>query len=313
MTLLEQLVDGAAGDTIPVATLLRQLKVVAARTDTPPLDQWVRHELEGYPNTDGLPDYRGPFDVIVLGDFLGPFNSGLRNVPIPPMTFPEDWRKGPLFQVSFTEPVAELERMAEQDDYRTVWSPDVVRAYNARVEQGKIQRTVVEGHVLAQATRAVPGATIAAVLDNVRTRILDLALRLEQAAPAAGQPDAAAESKAQATQVINNYFNGSATNVAIGSTNVTQTAHLPAPGDQDALLRYLGAAGVPPHDLVELEQALDADRTAAGGTHPAGPGAKVMAWAARFGADLASNAAGGMIAAGLGPVIGHALKAFFGG
>lgn len=47
MTLLKDLLDGAAGDTVPVATLLRQLKIVAARTEAAPLADWVRHELEG--------------------------------------------------------------------------------------------------------------------------------------------------------------------------------------------------------------------------------------------------------------------------
>jgi hypothetical protein len=37
VTLIQDLVDGAAGDTVPVTTLLRQLKVIAIRTNAAPL------------------------------------------------------------------------------------------------------------------------------------------------------------------------------------------------------------------------------------------------------------------------------------
>jgi hypothetical protein len=74
------------------------------------------------------------------------------------------------------------------------------------------------------------------------------------------------------------------------------------------LLRYLGAAGVPPRHLIELEEALDADRSDAGGTHPPSPGARVKAWVARTVTDLGTNAVGGAIAT----AITSGLAAFFG-
>jgi len=75
MTRLEELVEGASGQDLPVATLLSKVKVVAARLKTAPLERWVDHELMGYRGDDELPDYRGSFDTPVFGMFGGPFGS----------------------------------------------------------------------------------------------------------------------------------------------------------------------------------------------------------------------------------------------
>lgn len=311
MTLLSELVSGASGDTVPVATLLRQLKVIAARTEAAPLAEWVRHELDGYPSADDVPSYRGPLGAVVLGDFVGVANSQIRNFAIPPGTFPPEARDSGLFQLWLTQPVAELGQLATRESTLIVWPPDAVTAYNHGVRLGIIQGIVRDDMVLVQATRPVPAAVFVGVLDAVRTRVLDLALELEAAAPGAGQPDAPAETKAQAAQVVNYHFNGPATNVAIASTKVTQsvTVALPARGDEAALLRYLGAHGVDPSRLVELREALEHDRADAGGQHPPTAGARVKAWMATALTDLGTNAAGGVIGAALTAGLG----AFFGG
>lgn len=222
MTLIQELVDGAAGDTVPVATLLRQLMVVAARTDTAPLADWVRHELEGYPMSEVVPAYRGPFPVHVVGDFTGMMGSGVTNLPIAPMTVPEEIRPDHLFNVSFADPVAELGQLALHPKLEMAWPADVVRAYNGLVAQGKIRRIVRGDMVLVTAKYGIPTSTVVGVLDAVRTRILELVLELEKVAPTAGQPDAPPATKAETARVVNYHLHGTAMNVAIGSTDVTQ-------------------------------------------------------------------------------------------
>ena len=57
----------------------------------------------GYSGAD-LPEYRGPFDAIVLADVYGPFGSATKNYPLPPLAFPEDMRDGRLFKALVTHP-----------------------------------------------------------------------------------------------------------------------------------------------------------------------------------------------------------------
>ena len=49
MTALDDLIDGASGDDVPVATLLRKVKVLASRLRSVAFEEWVDHELTGYP------------------------------------------------------------------------------------------------------------------------------------------------------------------------------------------------------------------------------------------------------------------------
>lgn len=112
MSLLDEIIHGASEDSQSVATLLRRVKVLASRLDAVSLDEWVGHELAGYPDTESLPAYRGPFPAEVLGTFAGPFNSSIRAAPVPSVGFPADMREGWMFKVAFTEPISELEQLS---------------------------------------------------------------------------------------------------------------------------------------------------------------------------------------------------------
>jgi hypothetical protein len=303
VTLIQEIIDGASGE-IAVPTLLRKFKIVAARTQTDRLADWVSQELHGYESSDDLPEYRGPFDALVLGHFVGAFSSEIKNVPIAPSTFPADMRESHLFKLWLMNPIAEIEEMAQQESAQIAWPADALRYYNYGIQQGLIHHTVREDMALATAVRPIARQVFVGVLDAVRTRVLDLALDLERVAPDAGQPDAPDEARIEAARVINTYnFHGSS-NVAIGSTNVSQTVNLPARNDEPALLRFLAAIGVAPRDLVDLQKALEEDRTDAEGHHHAAPGHRVAAWMGRASTQLGTGAGAGLLVEGI--------KAFFG-
>jgi hypothetical protein len=80
MTLLEQIQNEAVDAKSDLATVLRKCRVLAARLKHKEFTNWIKHELDGYPE-DGIPEYR-----ILLGQaqgkFLGPMGSGLNNVPL---------------------------------------------------------------------------------------------------------------------------------------------------------------------------------------------------------------------------------------
>jgi hypothetical protein len=294
VTLLDDIVAGSSG-TAPVSTLLRQLKVVAARTGTGGLAEWVERELNGYANSEELPAYRGPFDTIVLGQFMGPFGIELQNVPIPPSTLPEKLRDTALFKLFVLESVGRVETWAAQPDVTFHWSPDSVRFYNAGLGRGTIKPVVRTDMALATAVRPIDTSIFISVLDAVRNRILDLSLELERAAPGAGEPDASAEVKEQAAQVVNHYNFYGSSNVAIASENVTQTVQPPGPGDTEGLMRYLGAAGVDPAQLVGLQRAVDEDRMDDEQDETPGRWSRARAWFAGASTDVATGAFGGAI------------------
>jgi hypothetical protein len=300
VTLLDDIIEDASG-TVAVTTLLRKLRIVASRTDTAKLGEWVTRELEGYLGRDDLPPYRGPIPIPVVGDFYGAFNTSAQGVGIPPSTFPEELRDGPLFTLRFSNPLAEIEEMATRESLHDAWPSDAVRYYNHAVLRGTVTRIVREDMALGQARKPVPRQIFVGVIDAVRNRVLELALEIEKVAPGAGQQAVTANEKADVGSVVNNIFTfQAAANVAVGSTNVTQTVGLPACGDQAALLRYLGAIGVEPQRVVDLQAALEADRIA---NHKS-QGPKVTAWLGDVTTAVTTGVATSAILA--------ALKAYFG-
>lgn len=305
MSLLSDLVDGASGDQAAVSTLLRKVKVIAARLKTGELETWVEHELVGYEEDDPLPEYRGPFDAQVYGHFTGPFGSQYTNAPIPSIGFPENLRKGHLFHLTFPQPIAELERLAATTDgvLSNDWQADAVAYTNQLIKRGEVQ--LYEGMYLAQATRRVSPQQIHAIVDTVRTRILDLALALERLAPNAGETGDNDLDPSTLRPIVMNVWGG-AQNIALGSRDFEQTLALLQPGDTAGLFAYLTSIGVSDDDLEELRTALDADAQEQSGLGP-----RVREWIGT--ASLkAAQAAGTGAASAIASLAVKAISAHFG-
>lgn len=205
MTFLLDFINDAQGET-SVKALLRKLKTLAVFTDTPELKKWADLEIGGYPSDASLiPAYRGPFPVLVLGHFRG-FVNEIKNFQIPPSTFPEKLRDTQLFNVHLIQGVAEIEGYAASEQVEFAWSPDAVRAYNAGIHLGKIQRCVADDCQLLAARFVINRSQFEGVLDAIQNKALDLALELYPVAPEAGEPDADMTTNEAARSIIKQYI-----------------------------------------------------------------------------------------------------------
>lgn len=286
-----------------MSTLLRKLKVLSSRTGATRLGEWVTHELGGYQGAE-LPPYRGPIEAIVLGHFVGIGGSEMRNVQIPPMSFPKDMRESGLFVLRLGQALAEVEQLATKEFVNLAWPPDAVQYYNYGIHRGTIQRIVRQDMVLASAHRPVGREIFVGVIDGVRNRVLDLALELEQVVPEAGQPNAPEETKGKATDVVNTFNFFAPSNVAVSSSDFKQTIKVAA-GDEQALMQALRSYGVAEQEIESLQQAIADDRAEVGGANPPQPGSRVLGWMAKVTSEIGTGTAVGLIV--------EAVKAFFGG
>jgi hypothetical protein len=314
VTLLSDLIEDASGDNVPLAVLLRRVKVLAARLRTGPLANWVDHELAGYGSEAELPSYRGPFDAAAVGHFAGPFNSEIRNAPIPTVSFEENVRStfAPFFTVEFRQGVATLEDIVDRsastggtDSLHVAWPADAVAYANQLWQQGKVQW--YEGMGLISAWTPISAGQITGVLDTVRTRVLDLALAVEAEDPTAGERVSSAIAPERATNIFNTVVMGG--NLAIQSVNVTQT--MPPPATEAELFQRLTELGMAPELVSELEEALQADRDSGEAT-PTEPGSKVKAWLGKA-TMLAAKAGSGVAVGASGDVVAQLVMGLFGG
>lgn len=304
-SVLGDLIDGASGDEMRVATLLRKVKIVAARVETPVLEEWVEHELNGYPTEGPLPDYRARHDVEVRGDFTGPYGSSMTAALIPPSSIVPKTSVdlSDLFAMEWREPISEIESFLrpDGDTVQAQWPADAVSYVNGLINRGEVR--LYEGMYLVSAYRLLSGPAIAALIDRVRTRILDLALALEGVSPNVGGVELAATDRDQAQSVVFNMFGGSA-NIALGPDAI-QTANAVMVGDREGLFEALQALGVGSRELVSLETALDAD------TGQPGLGPRVREWLGERAVEAAS-AGGKSAAAETAKLVARAVASYFG-
>lgn len=310
---LSDVIDAATGGTVAVADLLRMTKVLAARMNTPPLLDWVDHELAGYPRDAALPEYRGPFPVGVTSEWSGPFSSVLHNVPIPPSAVPQELRDAGAFVIEWRESVSEVQRLSQVDEpLHFPWPTDVVGRLNQQMRRGDLKalQGIAPMHGIVRARRLVSPATASAVLDNVRTRVLSLALDLEKVMPDAGEPGATLTDPAAVASVINVIY-GHGNTLAIDSPGAVQMPAIAA-GDLAGLLDALAQLGCDPEDLDELGQAIradDAEEPEAEEQRGPGPRVKTFMGKAALGGLKTAGQAGLQEGAKL---LGECVRAYYG-
>ena len=83
MSLLQQIQESVVEEGSCLSSILLKLRLLASRLGSEALEEWVKHESEGYPVDSNVPPYR-IVGVSYSGTFSGPFGAGIQNAPIPP-------------------------------------------------------------------------------------------------------------------------------------------------------------------------------------------------------------------------------------
>jgi AbiTii len=202
MSLLRRIQDATVDPKFQLADILRMCKILAARLEHPLFKEWIKQELNGYDdNKEQLPDYRVLRNLGCRGDFFGPFGSGLKNAPIPPIYLPEEFREAVstkyVFQsVSALESNVGQANQSNQSILRMLWAADAVVLLGS---------DIYESMVCGQAWTDIPTAALVAILDTIKSRILDFVIEIEAEAPNAG--DAEPGKKPIPDKEINYIFN----------------------------------------------------------------------------------------------------------
>jgi hypothetical protein len=186
MSLLRRIQDATVDPKFQLANILRMCKILAARLEHPIFKEWIKQELNGYDEDKKyLPDYRVLRNLGSRGDFFGPFGSGLKNAPIPPLCLPEEFReavstKYVFLSISALESTVSQANQSKQGSLRMVWAADAVVLLGS---------DIYESMICGQAWTDIPTSALVAVLDTVKSRILDFVIEIEAEAPNAGDAE----------------------------------------------------------------------------------------------------------------------------
>lgn len=241
MSLLREIQNAAVDASVPIATLLRKCKILAARLGNDQFKAWIDNELNGYSSKEDLPAYR-IVRVNSKGHFSGPFQSGLKNADIPMTCMPENLRDN-LSYTYLTSAAAGLEDLigrCERGVLSEPWNPDIAAHFGG---------DIYEGMACMQAWKVIPISAVVSAVDTIRTRVLNFALEIEEEAPEAGEapPNTIPLPQDRVQQIFNTNIYGTVQNLANASPGATQNATYSEQNSElfRSVLEALSTSGAP--------------------------------------------------------------------
>ena len=162
----------ALAEDKPIGPILMKLRLVAAKLGSHHLEEWVKFEAEGYPQGFQLPDYR-ILAMAFIGQFSGPFGSGIKDAPIPPYLIGkiagEKWVHFQLRQSA-----ASVDCIVEEGNGLNLDLSDLSLL---------IQGQVYENMACNQLSGYISHSAIVEATNAIRNRLLALTIELERQIP----------------------------------------------------------------------------------------------------------------------------------
>ena len=185
---LEQTIDALSDPDVPLPAALRRLYVVARRIGSADLAATITAELDGYPLSSAVPEYRQLAGLRVTVRFDG-FGGSADHLHVAADELPTHLA-GALSGIELRQPVAELEALTSpegENDPRLELPLAWTAAYRELAAQRKAPG--FEMMVANAAYISMPRTHLRGLLDRLRGAALKLALDLEQVSTQAGTPD----------------------------------------------------------------------------------------------------------------------------
>jgi hypothetical protein len=246
MKLLDEIVELASGEAGSVATLLRKCLVLAHTLKSERLKTWADKELNGYAQSDEIPEYRKT-PATAKGLFVGPFGAQIKNQPLPSAVLKKEHRHFTDSAILF-QPIAAYQNVGGKSSFMIEWPPDLTMYY---------QKAFIEHYVLNRAWQEIPGSVFVGLIDTIKTRVLRFALELRDDLGVVSDNLNEVPKEKIDQSITMNIFGG---NNVIASQDVTYIHTIEVgEGDWAALMKALQSLGVGTSEIAELQSALEED------------------------------------------------------
>jgi hypothetical protein len=287
MALLHQIQESLLDETIDLAPALLKFKFLASKLGSEPLEDWIHHEMQGYPAGVEIPDYRVA-NLTYTGNFANSVHQ-YTNHPIPAALIlqhtSEEWLSHDI-----REGMSAIDHLTKGATNGGKVGIDVSGLL--LVLQGKIY----ERMVIQSISASFPITVLLCLQTAVRTRLLDLTIAIEKRLPASAeitigtQGTTNPKEEVAVTQIFHQTVYGDMTNVASSGSNGTVNVNV-TKGESRSLQAALQKLGFDESEANELV-AIAADEKPDTPDQPFG--AKARAWIGK----RISKGADGVLAAG---------------
>ena len=275
MSLLDEIRSDLINESTSLSNTLRKAKVLSSEIGLPEFREWVDFELSGYTDRDKVPNYR-QIRPTNFGTFAGPFQSGAQNVVLPTYKLPKEVKDFAEHMIFF-DGVGALEAQGSSPS-EVKWPQEMVLIARETIQMNG-------GMVLVDAHQPVPGYIVPGILDEVKNKLLDFVLGLQESGVTAEDLDNWAASAEVARNIFYITIYGDR-NIVAGGEHVSQQVNPVERGDVASLVNSLRELGLGDNDLRELEKAVSSEGSAPDGNY--GPG--VADWMGRMIAKAATKA-----------------------
>ncbi|MBY6157250.1 AbiTii domain-containing protein [Pseudooceanicola nitratireducens] len=273
MGLLQDIQVSLLDEKATIGPILLKLRYLADRLGSDPLEDWVRHETEGYPDGSDLPTYRHT-SITYTGTFTNGYQT-LNNVGVAPYLIK---KHGGDSWVDYTisDALSVIEAMVNRKDSNGSFSIDTG---NLKL---MIDKKIYEGMTCIELEARIDEGAFVRILSAVRAKLLDFTLALERDVPVASliavgkSSEVKAKDSASVTQLTQNIFNAPVHQS--NATHNSSTVNIQVvTGDVESLESALVAKGLEKADAAELAALAGAEEPAKDATF----GSKARAWLAQ--------------------------------
>lgn len=251
MSLLQQIQESVVQEGADLGSILLKLRLLAARLGSDTLEEWVKHESEGYPRDSDVPSYR-VVGVTYRGTFSGPFGSGINNAQIPPYLIEkhagESWTK---YEVR--ESIAAVDEMVKKNA-SDGGSFGIDASNLILLLQGKVYK----GYACNDVSGSISPTSLYEIQQAVRSRILELTIELERSVPGAvhvafGTAKAEKKDAEQVQQISQQIIYGNVSTAVAGGAGSRITVAVNEK-DTESVINHLVKSGIPEIDAAELAE-----------------------------------------------------------
>ncbi|SFT48420.1 hypothetical protein SAMN05192562_101461 [Kosakonia arachidis] len=269
MSLLHQIQESVVQDGSSLGPILLKLRLLAARLGSNDLEEWVKHESEGYPPDAVLPEYR-IVGVTYRGTFFGPFGSGIKNAPIPPILI-KKYADDSWNSFSVRESIAavgELVKGSANGGTLEINASNLILA---------LQGNIYNGYACNDITGSISSVSLSEISQAVRNRVLELTIELEKSIPAAahitfGTQNMDKNNASKAQQITQQIIYGNVGNAISGGSESTINVNIQS-HNKESVINYLKKSGIPEQDASEFARIV-ASEAPSSSEEPFGKGAK---------------------------------------